>query len=39
LKLRNFRFLFSSRFHKRSKFNGKCGPTLCPSCAWRSAGS
>jgi len=41
LKLWNFRFLCNSRFHKRSKFNGKCGPTFCPSQsgAWRSAGS
>jgi len=36
LKLRNFRFLCSSRSHKRSKFNSKCGPTFCPPCAWRS---
>jgi len=28
LKLRNFRFLCSSRYHKRLKFNGKCGPTF-----------
>jgi len=35
LKFRNFRFPCSSRFNKRSKFNGKCDPTYCPSCAWR----
>jgi len=36
--IRNFRSLCSSRSHKRSKFNSKCGPTFSSSCAWRSAG-
>ena len=39
LTLGNFRFLCSSRSHKRSKFSGKCNPTFCPSRAWRSVGS
>jgi len=36
--IRDFRSLCSSRSHKRSKFNSKCGPTFSSSCAWRSAG-
>jgi len=36
--LRDLRFLCSSRSHKKSKLNSKCGSTLSPSGPWISAG-